>query len=62
MIHYIVFGRGGSFIVTAESKAHAIQLVMIHTDTIGQPTWQANPLDSYSQKTRAELIAESVAL
>ena len=63
---YVVFGRGGQFIVTAESRPMAIQLVLVHTDTLGQPfaadTWQANALNRYTPQTRKELIAESVKL
>ena len=66
MRKYIVFGKLGQYIVSAESWVRAIQAVLEHTDNIGQPFaadyWQAHQLAHYNPTIRAKLVRDSVAI
>ncbi len=66
MSTYIVFGKLGQYIVSAESWVRAIQSVLEHTDTLGQcfaaDNWTAHRLSNYNPAMRARLIAESVSI
>jgi hypothetical protein len=67
MKQYIVFNAAKlQFIVTEESWVRAIQAVLAHTDSLGQPfasdSFTAHALSQYPAKYQSKLLSDSVVL
>ena len=54
---FIVFGRLGQFVVTAESFIRAIQAVIAETNTIAYD-WNCHNLSGYPKKYQDKILAD----
>lgn len=52
---FIVFGKSGQYIVTAESFIRAIQAVIAQTNTVALD-WNCHALKGYPKKYRAKIL------
>lgn len=55
---YIVFGKLGQYIVTAESWVRAIQIVIAKTDSVAFD-WNSHIFNSYPEKLQIRIINDS---
>ena len=56
---FIVFGKLGQYITTADSHIQAVQKVLLHTNKGFAKDWQAHDFSGYNPKLQARLTKES---
>jgi hypothetical protein len=61
MQDFIVFGKFGQFIVTAETWVRAVQVVVSQTNAYARDCY-AHDLSGYNEKLRKRLLRESKRL
>jgi hypothetical protein len=54
---FIVFGKSGQYIVTAESFIRAIQAVIAQTNTVALD-WNCHALKGYPEKYQAKILGD----
>jgi len=56
---FIVFGKLGQYITTADSLIQAVQKVLLHTNKGFAKDWQAHDFSGYNPKLQSRLTKES---